>query len=379
LRKSERGGQRFRRWKSGKRLCMRGPLAVAFFVAVVAMSVLGAGCAGGGGERERRAEPRAETKQKTERRTDERLPAREDGARPRAGAGREEGDRALVWVGVEDGDEIALVDVVAGKVVARYEAPGGPHNVTVAENGVAAVALYGSDRLAVVRPGGVRFVELGGSPHDVKSSGRLFVVANEAALRLDFVAGGEHVASVPLAGEPHDLAIAPSGKLAWVTLNGTDELAVVDVRARRVVRYVATGRRPHDVLFAPDGTLWATDWEGPVHVFDRRGNLRAEVDLGEESHHLAFTPDGREAWVTDHAARRVFVVDADRVEVLAALPVPGGPHHVAITPDGKLAAVADHERGTVVVYDVERRSRVRTIEVGPGPHGVWAVPAKAGS
>ena len=288
-------------------------------------------------------------------------------------------NRALVWVAVEGGEQIALVDVVAGKVVARLRAAGGPHNVTVAEDGVAAAALYASDRLALARPGGARFVELGGSPHDVKSTGRVFVVANEGALRLDIVAGGEHVASVPLAGEPHDLAIAPGGRLAWVTLNGSDELAVVDLRARRVVRYVPTGRRPHDVLFAPDGTLWATDWEGPVHVFDRRGNLRAEVELGEESHHLAFTPDGREACVTDHAAKRVFVVDARRAELLAALPVPGAPHHVAITPDGKLAAVADHERGTVVVYDVERRSRLGTIEVGPGPHGVWSVPAEAGS
>jgi DNA-binding beta-propeller fold protein YncE len=38
-----------------------------------------------------------------------------------------------------------------------------------------------------------------------------------------------------------------------VTLNGTDELAVVDLRARRLVRYVETGQRPHDILFAPDG------------------------------------------------------------------------------------------------------------------------------
>ena len=357
---------------------MRGSLAVLSLVSVFAMAVLSGGCAGGG-EGERRAEQRTDARQKAEPKRNERRPAREDGARRRARTDSDQKNRALVWVAVEGGDQIALVDVVAGKVVARLRAAGGPHNVTVAEDGVAAAALYASDRLALARPGGARFVELGGSPHDVKSTGRVFVVANEGARRLDIVAGGDHVASVPLAGEPHDLAIAPGGRLAWVTLNGSDELAVVDLRARRVVRYVPTGRRPHDVLFAPDGTLWATDWEGPVHVFDRRGNLRAEVELGEESHHLAFTPDGREAWVTDHAAKRVFVVDATRAELLAALPVPGAPHHVAITPDGKLAAVADHERGTVVVYDVERRSRLGTIEVGPGPHGVWSVPAEAGS
>jgi YVTN family beta-propeller protein len=280
-----------------------------------------------------------------------------------------------VWVGLEGANRIALVDVTRGKVVARRQAPGGPHNVTVASDGTAAATLYGSDRIVLVRPRGrARFIELGGSPHDVKAAGSLFVVANEAGQHLDFIKGGKRLASVPLIAEPHDLAIAPGGDRAWVTLNGTDELAIVDLRARQVVRFVATGFRPHDLLFAPDRRLWVTDWQGPVHVFDRRGRVKGSVELGQESHHLAFTPDGRQAWITDHAARRIFVVDARSLRVIAALPVSGGPHHVAITPDGALAAVADHESGTVVVYDVKRRSRVHVIEVGAGPHGVWAVP-----
>ena len=286
-------------------------------------------------------------------------------------------DPALVWVGVEDADELALVDVAKGKVVARRRTPGGPHNVTVASDGVAAAALYGSDRLALVRRRNVRLVDLGGTPHDVKATGGLFVVANEAARRVDLVRGSERAGSIELKAEPHDLAIAPGGDKAWVTMNGTDELAVVDLRAQALVRYVKTGERPHDILFAPDGRLWVTDWAGPVHVFDRRGRLRGRVELGEESHHLTFTPDGRQAWITDHGASRVFVVDARRLELVDSLPVPGAPHHVAITPDGALAAVADHDNGTVVVYDVTRRARVRTVSVGSGPHGVWAAPAGA--
>jgi YVTN family beta-propeller protein len=162
-----------------------------------------------------------------------------------------------------------------------------------------------------------------------------------------------------------------------VTLNGTDELAVVDLRRRRVERYASTGQSPHDILFSPAGELWVTDWSGPVHVFRADGKLRASVELGEEAHHLAFTPDGHQAWITDHGVNRVFVVDTRSLRVIASLAVPGAPHHVAVTADGSLAAVADHDNGTLIVYDVRRHKRVRTIEVGPGPHGVWAVPADA--
>jgi DNA-binding beta-propeller fold protein YncE len=292
---------------------------------------------------------------------------------------RGEGQRPLVWVAVEDGNALALVDLARGKVVARYGAPGGPHNVTVATDGTAAATLYGSDRIVVVGPRArPRFVKLGGTPHDVKAVGERLLIANEAGRRIDFLVGGRHVGSLALKAEPHDLAITPSGARAWVTLNGSDELAVVDVKRRALVRYLATGSRPHDVLFAPDGRAWVTDWNGPVHIFDRRGRLRGTVELGQESHHLAFAPNGREAWITDHAARRVFVVDAQRLRIITALSVPGAPHHVAITPDGALAAVADHERGDVLVYDVDRRTRIGVIDVGNGPHGVWAAPGESG-
>jgi YVTN family beta-propeller protein len=341
-----------------------------YFLGAFVLTVLMSSCSGG--------EPRREQAERTQP-TQTKPPAGESGQRgttqPRPPE-RQRKSRELVWVALENADRVALVDIANGKVLARYDTPGGPHNVTVARDGTAAAALYGSDRLVLVGRGRTRFVALGGTPHDVKVAGELFVVANEAARRLDLVKGGERVASIELKAEPHDLAIAPEGKSAWVTLNGTDELAVVDLRARRVVRYVSTGRRPHDILFAPDGRLWVTDWAGAVHVFDRRGRLRGELQLAEESHHLAFTPDGRQAWITDHGAGRVFIVDARRLRLVDSLPVPGGPHHVAVTPDGRLAVVADHESGTLVVYDVKRRTRVRTVRVGAGPHGVWAVPAR---
>jgi YVTN family beta-propeller protein len=286
-----------------------------------------------------------------------------------------EGVRPLIWVGVEGADEVALVDVGSGQVLARHETPGGPHNVTVADDGTAAAALYASDRLALIARGRVRLLELGGTPHDVKAAGGLLAVANEAARRVDIVRRGRHTGSIRLKAEPHDLAIAPGGDRAWVTLNRTDELAVVDLRARRLVRYVETGQRPHDILFAPDGRLWVTDWTGPVHVFDRRGRLHGRIALARESHHLAFTPDGRQAWITDHSANRVFIVDARRLKRIASLPIRGAPHHVAITTDGALAAVADHDNGTLAVYDVRRRALVRAVRVGEGPHGVWTVPA----
>ncbi|HXF74190.1 MAG TPA: YncE family protein, partial [Actinomycetota bacterium] len=277
-----------------------------------------------------------------------------------------------VWVALEDAGRTALVDVGGRRVVARYRTPGGPHNLTVARDGTVAVALWGSGWIALIRDGRVRSVRLGGAPHDVKAVGRLVVVANQGDARVDRVRlDGRVFPSIPLRADPHDLAIAPGGRRAWVTLEGSDELAVVALDDARVLRYVPTGRAPHDLLFAPDGRLWVTDWGGALHVFDGARLVRT-LPLGVEAHHLAFTPDGREAWITDHGAGRIYVLSVRPVRVLRSLPFPGEPHHVAITPDGRWAAVADHAHGRLVVFSVRRHRRVAVIPVGAGPHGVWA-------
>lgn len=283
--------------------------------------------------------------------------------------------RQIVWVSVEDDGRVVAVDLRARKVIRRFRVSGTPHNLTVSGNTVA-VALQDSGRLALIRDRKVREVELGGSPHDVKAAGDLLVVANEGAARLDLVSiAGDRLGAIALKANPHDLAIAPGGRIAWVTLDGSDEMALVHLGRRTVLRYVPTGRRPHDLLFTPDGRLWVTDWDGGLHVF-RRGRLLQTIPTGVEAHHLAFTPGGgrRQVWLTDHGAHQVFVIDARSLEVVAELDTGGAPHHVAITPDGRWAVVVDHDHGRVLVFRASTHRMVARISVGAGPHGVWAAP-----
>jgi len=279
----------------------------------------------------------------------------------------------LVWVAIEGDGRSALVNVRTGRILRRVSTPGGPHNITVAGDGTAVVALWDTTRIAIIRHR-ARFITVGGAPHDVKLRERLIVVANQGDARIDRVRlSGARLRSIPLRANPHDLAIAPGGRRAWVTLEGSDDLAVVDLEDRSV-RYVSTGVRPHDLLFAPDGRLWVTDWGGALHVFNGRRRIRT-IGFGGEAHHLAFTPDGQEGWITDEHRGRALVFSVRPVELIVSKDIPGRPHHVAITADGLWAVVADHVRGTLVVFNAATHRRVRIIRVGDGPHGVWAVPA----
>lgn len=283
--------------------------------------------------------------------------------------------RDIVWAAIESGNAVVEVDVGARRVIARHELAGGPHNITVAPDSTVAVSLPHAGRIALVRDGAVRQVRLGGSPHDVKAAGDLVIVANEGAARLDLVTlQGRVVGHVALKANPHDIAISPNGQQAWVSLNGLDQLAVVDLTARKLERYVRTDQRPHDLLFAPDGRLWVSDWDEGVYVYTARGRPVKQMIVGVQVHHLAFTPDGEQAWLTDHEGARIFVADARSLRVLDSFRSGGAPHHVTITRDGRWAVVTDHEHGRLVLFAVATRRRVASVPVGAGPHGVWAVP-----
>ncbi|HEX2029710.1 MAG TPA: YncE family protein [Nitriliruptorales bacterium] len=141
-----------------------------------------------------------------------------------------------------------------------------------------------------------------------------------------------------------------------------------------------TGQRPHDLRIGPDGHLChRLAWSVARAIAG--GELRGSIELGAESHHLAFTPDGSELWVTDHAVRRVHVMDTAALQVAATLAVRGAAHHVAITPDGELAAVADHTGGAIAVFDVAGRAERAVIPVGAGrgPTGCGPCHEAAGS
>jgi DNA-binding beta-propeller fold protein YncE len=281
-----------------------------------------------------------------------------------------------VWVAVEGANRIAKVNLRTQKVVARRSVPGAPHNLSISPSGrTIATALWNAGSIVVRRNGKQRTVSLGGAPHDVKIAGGRVVVANQTKARLDLVAPkGKFRRSISLKGDPHDLALRRGGRQAWVSLEGSDDLAVVRIPRPSKVRYVSTGKAPHDLLFAPDGKLWVSDWAGAIHVFSKKGRRVKTIPMGVEAHHLDFTPDGRQVWITDHAAERIFVVDTRRYKILKRFSVRGAPHHVAITADGDRAAVADHDRGLVIIYNVNRLRRGKTIRVGAEPHGIWAMP-----
>ncbi|HEX7040281.1 MAG TPA: hypothetical protein VF202_09225 [Trueperaceae bacterium] len=120
------------------------------------------------------------------------------------------------------------------------------------------------------------------------------VVMNRRDGSLTLLAAGERT-DVPVGPEPGGLALSPSGRLAYVTVSSADEVAVVDLASRRVVRRVPVGRYPWAVGVTDDGD--ADDGDETLVVTHRLAALAPGGREGRDDGKLArlsvMTADGR--------------------------------------------------------------------------------------
>lgn len=134
---------------------------------------------------------------------------------------------------------------------------------------------------------------------------------------------------------------------AFVSVEGGGALAVVDVRARRVVRQLAVAAGPHNVDATGDGrvVVVTSPAAGTVTVVDGRTLRVSRAIRGLRSPHDAkLTADGRYAYVTEEGATTVAVVDTARGRVVRRIDVGAPPHDLAV--------------GDVLWVTLDRSSRV---------------------
>jgi YVTN family beta-propeller protein len=89
---------------------------------------------------------------------------------------------------------------------------------------------------------------------------------------------------------------------------------------------------------------------------------------------VALSPDGKFAYVTNHTADTLAVIDTAARKVIAEITVGRGPTGLAAGPDGRLVYVANTGDHTVSVIDVKARKAVATVPCGYEPTGLVLSP-----
>ena len=166
-----------------------------------------------------------------------------------------------------------------------------------------------------------------------------------------------------------------------LVLNKTDDtLMVFDTPSNSLLATIKVGHEPHEVAVTPDGRKAYVSNVGDrsLTVVDLRRNAVAKTlrpDRVDKPHGLAITPDGRRLLLTSEGSHRIYLVDVARDAVERVITTTqSGTHMIALSTDGRRAWFANRESDTLSEYEVSSLHLVRTLKVGPGPEGIAMSP-----
>ncbi len=232
------------------------------------------------------------------------------------------GTVALVTADLEA--HIVAVETATGRIVKLIQTVPGPRSIESNGFGQALVAHTTRGRLSVI---------------------------DAATLRVDAEIGGF--------GEPRYTVMHPFERIAFVSDSKREEIAVVDLVTRKVIRRIRVpGPARHLTLDAEGSRLWTS--------LGSKARTIAVVDVSEPTmprlertisppflaHDVVFAPDGR-AWVTSGSRAAIAVYEADARRPALILSAAAPPQHIAFS--GSRAYVASGEDGVVRVHRLDGR------------------------
>jgi DNA-binding beta-propeller fold protein YncE len=104
---------------------------------------------------------------------------------------------------------------------------------------------------------------------------------------------------------PKVAAVAPNGRFAYVTDEGTGDLTVIDLARREIVSRVFVGLHAHHLGISPDGgRIWVALGETATTIVrldssnPRMPRVIGHFEPRYGAHDISFAPDGRTVWVT---------------------------------------------------------------------------------
>lgn len=254
-------------------------------------------------------------------------------------------------------DSLAIVDPVAGKVLASV-AEGGVtgHEVIASADGKRAfVPIYGNSGVGKPGTDGTKIVAIDLASDKIVGS-------------VDFGRGVR----------PHCPLIGPKDGMLYVTTELDKAVTVIDPKTLKIVGQIPTGQpESHMLVLSHDGRRGYTANVGPgtVSVLDLAGRKTLKViPISKNTQRIAISKDDRWVFTADQTKPQMAVIDTKTDEVAHWIPVESAGYGGAVTPDGRWFLVALPDVNKVAVIDVQAMKVVRNIPVGGYPQEVLVRP-----
>jgi DNA-binding beta-propeller fold protein YncE len=178
----------------------------------------------------------------------------------------------------------------------------------------------------------------------------------------------------PLGTMPSHLAYSPDSSMVYITLQGTNRVAALDLKHMTVVWNAEVGSTPAGIIWQDGQLLVANMGSDHFAVVDPTdGHVVRRVHTGRGAHQIFPSPDGKTLWVNNRVDGTTVAVDAKTLVPGRSYKIGGGPDCIEFANDGRLwitrrfakeVAVLDPVSGAIVAYPV-----------GRSPHGIFLTAA----
>jgi len=295
-----------------------------------------------------------------------------------------------LYVVNEFSDTVSVVDPTDLKIVATVPTGVHPHNVNVDPKGryfyVTVRFTKESDDLVevfdVLTNALVTSVKTGHQPTHIvpDSTGARLYVTNKASNTLSIIAVPEFtvIKTLKLKGRgPEGLVMAPDGRTLLIPNRYTGDVSVIDLVHRKIdLIKLPHGAKPVAMGITRDGRFAFVTDEGlnQVHKIDvDRKAVVASLSVGQRPVQVPLHPTRPFLYIPCMASGAVYKVDIDTWKVATVIPVGKGAHGIAYSADGRYAYVTlslEKPRGRVAVIDTETDNVTVTFPVDNAPTGI---------
>jgi CubicO group peptidase (beta-lactamase class C family)/DNA-binding beta-propeller fold protein YncE len=218
---------------------------------------------------------------------------------------------------------------------------------------------------------------VGNNPHEIAVSpdGRRAYIANAGDTSISIVETGAtpRIAAtwfLPDTIRVHDVAVSPDGRTVWAVSGERRLVLEIESASGRVVRRLPVERAGGWMIEAggPDGALVVGNLEGgAVTLLDPASGRQNVFAAAEGEIDAAPTPDRSEIWSVNLRSGLVTAFDSWSGTVLEKMPGGNNAGRVVFSRDGRTALVVSGDDSTVIAIDVRSRKRIGSVLVPGGP------------
>lgn len=238
---------------------------------------------------------------------------------------------------------IALLDLISGQIKNIKNTPAMHHNAIFSPDGKEIWAAA------------------------MESNGRVFVYdANSFAL----------LKEIPVGQKPAEVTFSADGQKVFVANGGSDSVSVIDPFKKEVISTLAVGKNPVGAWVGSDQRMYVDNEESQsISVINSRSlQIEQTLALGFMPGMAALHSNHQELWVSDAQNGKVVVFTRSQENQPfirnRELITGAGAHAIAFSKDGKKAFVSNQEASNVSVIDVKLFRKERDLKVGNKPNGL---------